>query len=453
MEFVCYLGGSVVVLHGFVSGISAAAKRKAISNDSFKSLFISALLNICLGGMIILLPRLSLEPVYIIFTLYILVNAGIKLMDYFIDRKDNVSGRIKELLLFLFFLVFGILMVFVPEMGKRGFLAVSGLYCIFYGAFLVWDFIFQCLPGSFRRRFSKKLSLPMPVLLSTLRPFAKLRARRRQNILDPEKARAELKTFYPDGKETSAPPDMEVMIHVSEHGFGIMGHCDLCFEGVIYSYGSYDLTSTSLFGGIGDGIFVVGKKEPYIRFYVTASPREIYGYGFRLTEEQKTAVREEISKIKEMSYPWETPLQQVYKNDPSAKGEAVFDWGSKMWNCTGSDFYKFKSGKMKTYFVVTSNCVMMADKIVRKACTDIPLQKGVLTPGSYYDYLEHLLAMVGSPVFCRTVYDRESTAGWSYTPRIAYSSPELESMTETEANRRAAEKMGRKNEKRIRKKP
>lgn len=154
-----------------------------------------------------------------------------------------------------------------------------------------------------------------------------------------------------------------------------------------------------------------------------------------------------------MSYPWETPLQQVYKNDPSAKGEAVFDWGSKMWNCTGSDFYKFKSGKMKTYFVVTSNCVMMADKIVRKACTDIPLQKGVLTPGSYYDYLEHLLAMVGSPVFCRTVYDRESTAGWSYTPRIAYSSPELESMTETEANRRAAEKMGRKNEKRIRKKP
>lgn len=451
MEFVCYIGGGIVVLHGIVSGIAVLLKYKQMPKDPAKSLTVGALINICLGGMIILLPAISLAPIYAFFTLYILVNAAIKLVDYFIDRKDNVSGRLRELVLFVFFLTFGVLMVFVPEMGKRGFLAVAGIYCILYGVFLVWDFVFQCLPSSFRRRFSKKLSLPMPVLISTMRPFAKFKSRQRQSLLEPEKAKTELKPFFPEGKESDIPPDMEVMIHISEHGMGIMGHCDICFENKVYSYGSYDLTSTSLFGGIGDGIFVVGNRESYIRFYVTATPREIYGYGFRLDEEQKRAVRDEIAKLIDMAYIWETPLQQVHKNDPQAKGEAVYDWGSKMWNCTGSDFYKFRSGKMKTYFVVTSNCVMMADKIVRRACKDITPQRNVLTPGSYYDYLEHLLAMVGSPVFCRTVYNKDTTAGWSYTPRIPYSSPELEMMTETEANRRAAEKEGKKFERRRKK--
>lgn len=451
MEFACYMGGSIVVLHGVVSGVAVLLKHKQMTKDSVKSLTIGAFLNICLGGMIMLMPKISLAPIYIVFTLYILVNAAIKLVDYFINKRDNVVGRLRELLFFVFFLVFGVLMVFVPEMGKRGFIAVAGVYCIIYGAFLLWDFVFQCFPSSFRRRFSKKLSLPMPVLISTMRPFAKFKSRQRQSLLDPEKTKTELKPFFPEGKETDAAPDMEVMIHISEHGMGIMGHCDICFEGRVYSYGSYDLTSTSLFGGIGDGIFVIGKREPYIRFYVTATPREIYGYGFRLDEEQKRAVRDEIVKLIDMAYPWETPLQQVHKNDPSAKGEAVYDWGSKMWNCTGSDFYKFRSGKMKTYFVVTSNCVMMADEIVRKACKDITPQRSVLTPGAYYDYLEHLLAMVGSPVFCRTVYNKYTTAGWRYTPRIPYSSPELETMTETEANRRAAEKEGKRYERRGRK--
>ena len=58
--------------------------------------------------------------------------------------------------------------------------------------------------------------------------------------------------------------------------------------------------------------------------------------------------------------------------------------------------------------------------------------------------------MPDSPVFCRTLYNKESTRHWSYTPRIPYSSPEMEIITEAEANRRASEKMGKKNAKRNR---
>ena len=447
----CYIGGAVAIAQGLTRGVSAFARKKTLTQSALGSLIASSLFNVLAGIGILLIPLLKMVPVYIVFTAYIIVNALIKLVDYDIDRRDGVPGRLKELLLFVFFSVFGILMVFVPGMGETGFRVVAGIYCILYGVFLLSDFAFQCLPQSVRRRFNHKMSLPMPLLLSSLRPFARMKARQRENILSPQQIRSEPEPYFPNGKETDDPPDMEVMIHVSARGLGIMGHCDLCFEGEVLSYGSYDLTSTSLFGGVGDGIFVVGKREPYIRFYVTATLREIYGYGFRLNEEQKQAVREEIALLKSLAYPWETPLQQVLKHEPDAAGESVQDWGSKMWNCTGSDFFKFRSGKMKTYFVLTSNCVMLADRIVRRACSDTTAPRNVFTPGGYYDYLEHLLAMNNSPVFCRRIYSSESTAGWKYTPRVAYSDPTMEVMSETEANRRAAEKQGKKNDRRQRK--
>lgn len=444
----CYLGGAVAVMQGMVRGVSAFARKRSLTKSAFGSLIASSMFNVLAGVVIMLMPMLKMIPVYVVFTAYIFANAIVKFVDYDIDRRDGVAGRLKELMLFVFFLVFGVLMVFVPGMGETGFRIVAGIYCILYGVFLLSDFAFQCLPKSVRRRFSHKMSLPMPLLLSSLRPFARLKARQRENILSPQQTRSEPEPYFPRGKETDVPPDMEVMIHVSSRGLGIMGHTDIYFEGEMISYGSYDLSSTSLFGGVGDGIFVVGKKEPYIRFYVTATPREIYGYGFRLNERQKQAVRDEIALLKSMVYPWETPLQQVIRHEPDAKGESVQDWGSKMWNCTGSDFFKFLSGKMKTYFVLTSNCVMMADRIVRRACTDITAPRNVYTPGGYYDYLEHLLAMSNSPVFCRRIYSSESTTGWRYTPRVAYSDPSLEMMSETEANRRAAEKQGRRNDRR-----
>lgn len=451
IEAACYLIAAVAFLHGVFLFLSAAAKRKKLSKSAKGSIYITAVYNIMAGVMAVLLPKFKLVPIYFIYTVYVFVNAAINFVDYLIDRRDNVPGRYREFLNFLAFTVFGILLIFVPEMGKNGFNVVVGVYAIVYGAFQLWDFVFQCLPSSVKNRITGKLSLPLPVMITTLMPFMNMKSREVKNILDPQKAENELKTYFPKGKETDVPPDMEVMIHVSSHGHGIMGHCDIVFEGQVYSYASYDLTSVALFGGIGDGIFVKGKKEPYVRFYVSSSPREIFGYGFRLNEKQKQAVREEIAELEKMIYPWETPLQQLAKNDPNAKGEDVCDWGSKLWNCTGADFYKFKSGKLKTYFVVTSNCVMMADRIIRRACSDnIVNATSVLTPGAYYDYLEHLLAMPDSPVFCRTLYNKESTRHWSYTPRIPYSSPEMEIITEAEANRRASEKMGKKNAKRNR---
>ena len=49
---------------------------------------------------------------------------------------------------------------------------------------------------------------------------------------------------------------------------------------------------------------------------------------------------------------------------------------------------KFSSSEFKTYFVLSTNCVLLADSIVGKAGTDILSPQGFIVPGTYQDYLD-----------------------------------------------------------------
>ena len=105
---ISYGGGLLVALHGITIGVSAISRKKELAPDAFSSLIASCLFNLCVGGVMLLLPMLKMVPVYIVFTVYIIINALIKLVDYVIDVRDNVQGRLYELMMFLFFAVFGV---------------------------------------------------------------------------------------------------------------------------------------------------------------------------------------------------------------------------------------------------------------------------------------------------------------------------------------------------------
>lgn len=66
--------------------------------------------------------------------------------------------------------------------------------------------------------------------------------------------------------------------------------------------------------------------------------------------------------------------------------------------------YKFKSGPFKTYFVLSTNCVAMADTIVGKTGIDIIGINGVITPGTYYEYFNQEFLKSNSKVVTRTIY-------------------------------------------------
>ena len=144
-------------------------------------------------------------------------------------------------------------------------------------------------------------------------------------------------------EKSTATPDIHVLIHVSADGVGSIGHCDLVLNGTVISYGNYDKASERLFGGIGDGV--------------------------------------------------------LFKAD-------FDDYCSSLWNGTHARFYKFKSGRFKTYFVMSTNCVFLADYILSKAGTDIVKTAGIITPGDYYDYMQSEYALPGGIVITRDIYSK-----------------------------------------------
>ena len=65
---------------------------------------------------------------------------------------------------------------------------------------------------------------------------------------------------------------------------------------------------------------------------------------------------------------------------------------------------KFTSSKFKTYFVLSTNCVLLADSIVGEAGTDILSPQGFIVPGTYQDYLDLEFKKPGGIVVSRSIY-------------------------------------------------
>lgn len=71
---------------------------------------------------------------------------------------------------------------------------------------------------------------------------------------------------------------------------------------------------------------------------------------------------------------------------------------------TQAKLFKFTRSKFKTYFVLSMNCVLLADTIIGKAGTDILSAKGFITSGTYQEYLDKEFAKPNSIVISKAMY-------------------------------------------------
>ena len=67
--------------------------------------------------------------------------------------------------------------------------------------------------------------------------------------------------------------NVEIFIHVSPDGFGTIGHCDICIDNQVISYGNYDYDSIRLFETIGDFLSPKRHFSPFPIFF-TKAPEE-----------------------------------------------------------------------------------------------------------------------------------------------------------------------------------
>ncbi|MFR2886476.1 MAG: hypothetical protein ACLTCB_09700, partial [Merdibacter sp.] len=185
--------------------------------------------------------------------------------------------------------------------------------------------------------------------------------------------------FEEDDHSESAEPDLEVYVHVTNSGFGLLGHVDIGFEGTIISYGNYDTESYRLNSVIGDGVFFLSPIESTIENYLSVEKNNLFVYGLRINEEQKAQIRQAINRIVAKGIRWHTKIER--ENGFDHPQDYQEDYPSRLVCKTGAQFYKFVDGRFKTYFALGSNCVLAIDhRLVGNRC---PEHAGTDHPGTY----------------------------------------------------------------------
>ena len=73
---------------------------------------------------------------------------------------------------------------------------------------------------------------------------------------------------------------------------------------------------------------------------------------------------------------------------------------------TRAKFYKFKQTSYKTYFLLFTNCVKLVDNVLGVTGSDLLKLNGVITPGTYYDFLEKEYKRKNSNVISKSIYTK-----------------------------------------------
>ena len=81
---------------------------------------------------------------------------------------------------------------------------------------------------------------------------------------------------------------------------------------------------------------------------------------------------------------------------------------SDIYRYANGKFKKVIKGKWKTFFVLKTNCTGLVDAVLNGVGLCILKINGILTPGSYYDFLNQEFLKKQSNVIYRKIYTNSS---------------------------------------------
>ncbi len=398
---VVHLFISVLLILGVVQFIRYFLVRQ--ENNEKKITFTRSFINLLFCFLFSIVPAIPLSVLPILFGIYFLMNGIIKFIIYFIMRKERANGRIKELLAGIFYIGFGIPFLCSPLKNLSYLLVFLGIYIILLGITYLFDFVSAVLPRRVKRKITRKLRFTLPVLVEMVIPYQVLNEI--NYFLDKEQYD---KLFIYEEKKSNETPDMEIFVHASKNGFNRLGHVDIWYQGQVISYGNYDDASMRFFSMIGDGVVFTTKKEDYIPFCISHSNKTLFGFGLRLTDAQKKNIEKYLHSLFNQLIEWHSPYEDALQKNKKINKQKYKDYASCLYMATNAKFYKFPEGKFKNYFVLGVNCCLLADSIIGKSGSDLLKMSGIITPGTYYEYLNREFRKKNSMVISRTIYNAES---------------------------------------------
>lgn len=338
-------------------------------------------------------------PIYIlalVIGIYQIFHASINLVTYLLYRKNKIRPRFR-------FLLDGLVLVFLggtsllSSTGNSVFqLFVLGAYFFLYGVSNIRDgFLFEEEIG--KNHLKRRVRISLPIVLAALIPartLAKINKFMQENADERE-------DIHLGMVKSGKTAELEIFVHTAETSlFSAIGHVDICYQGRVISYGNYDPSSETLFGMVGDGVLYFCDRDKYIDLCKRESQKTLFGYGIDLTPEMEKAVQKKLAELKQLTIPWEPSADKIMTGD----GKEDYTYAYKIRHETDGELYKFIKSKFKSYFVLSTNCVLLADTIVGQAGTDILSPKGFIAPGTYQAYLNREFEKPNSIVVSKHVY-------------------------------------------------
>lgn len=316
----------------------------------------------------------------IVLGIYVIMNGIVKFVYASVLFVNKFKGRFFNMLLSLLFFAVGIILVFTPLMHLKISLCFLGIYLILLGLNYLYEY-YKDVNHVEKANLRRNLRVPIPSIIEAFLPYAFLK-QMDENI----------QLFE---NKTSDKNDLEILIQVTDKGYGKFGHVDLFYNDIVYSFGNYDPDSRKLGLVIGDGVLIKAPKKEYVSFCIKDLDKTIIGYGIKLNTKQKEAVAKEIDKI-------ENNLTEYI---PSGHKKA---YGETIIRKAKAKLYKFKKGKFSKYVLLGCNCAHFIDRVLGKAGSDILKINGLMNPGTYYDYLENEFCKKNSIVISRSIYNKKS---------------------------------------------
>ena len=301
--------------------------------------------------------------------------------------KTKSRGKIRTLLQGMLYTLFAIT-IFSDLTGSAVPLSwLLGLYSLVSSFFALIDAIRELLGTELNgKRVKQRVRFKPPVLLTALLPMRFLRM-----MDDPDEEVEVAKWTRQETALNNPQPDLEIFLHLGKNAAFGFGHMDIALEGKAYSFGNYDNESSRLFGAFADGVFLEADRDKYLKYVLTHEKQRMIGYGVVLSELQKAAVLKKINAFLYQSKRWypsaeKTPEPKLMEQEAQA------------------EFYKIGHGPFKTYNVLTTNCVAVTNMLSGSGGVDLMNPQGIITPGTYSEFLDRQFRRKKSIVVSRTVY-------------------------------------------------
>lgn len=354
----------------------------------------SAFFHVLVGLVVGFLNRASNLPVNIVIIIlgcYQLCTAAVYGITYLLYRQNKLKGGFRYFFDTVLYGGIGLTTIFSPSTDGRLQFLIVGIYLILLGFSNVRDGAFFNTDLE-QKQLWRRIRINLPVIIAAFFPAEQLN--RFNHLLQGEKRGYQ--KVYSRIQNDQKSVDLEVLVHTSDQNlFGMIGHVDICYQGKVISYGSYDVFSERLFGTIGDGVLFKVDKDAYIELCKQESKKTLFGYGLYLTDEQKIAVEKRLAEIDELLAVW-NPSAELKNNDHT--------YAYKLKHGLGAQLYKFKTSQFKTYFILSTNCCLLADSIIGQAGTAILDMRGIIAPGTYQSYLQYEFESANDLVVAQNIY-------------------------------------------------